>query len=111
MRVKLLLMKQLNKALKTATSSRCFSILSSDSCWEMCASANRTRSVRPGGKYVPFHSTHENFGNSKREFWSNGKRTQIAALNIDEDGGLFCGGFGKKSVSITLKAVIAYPGF
>ena len=49
-RVKLLHMKQLT-ALKTAPSSRFFSILSSNSWWEMCSSGNRKRSVRPGGKY------------------------------------------------------------
>ena len=50
MRVKFLHMKQLT-ALKRATSSRSFSILSSHSWWEMCSSGNRTRSVRPGGNY------------------------------------------------------------
>ena len=44
-------MKQLNRALKTATSSLSFSIFSCNSWWEMCSSGNRTRSVRPGGKY------------------------------------------------------------
>ena len=47
---KLLHTKQLNTALKTATSSRSRSIFSSNSWWEMCSSGNRTRSVRPGGK-------------------------------------------------------------
>ena len=40
MRVKLLPMKQLNTALKTATLSRSFSILPSDSWWKMCSSGN-----------------------------------------------------------------------
>ena len=44
-------MKQLNTALKTVTSSRSFSIFSSNSWWEMCLSGNRTRSVWPSGKY------------------------------------------------------------
>ena len=57
MRVKLLHMKQLNTALKTATSSRSVSILSSDCWWEMCSSGNRTRSVRPGGKYRSIRHT------------------------------------------------------
>ena len=52
MRVKLLHIKQLNTAFKTATSrSRFFSIFSSNSRWEMYSSVNRTRSVRSGGKY------------------------------------------------------------
>ena len=50
MRVKRLYRKQL-MAFKTATSSRSFSILSSNSWWEMCSSGNRKRSVRRGGKY------------------------------------------------------------
>ena len=56
MRVKFLHMKQLT-ALKRATSSRPFSILSSHSWWEMCSSGNRTRSVRPGGKYCSIRRT------------------------------------------------------
>ena len=48
---KILHTKQLNTALKTATSSRSRSIFSSNSWWEMCSSGNRTRSVWPGGKY------------------------------------------------------------
>ena len=56
MRAKLLHMKQLT-ALKTATSSLSFSILSSNSWWEMCSSGNRTRSVRPGGKYRSIRHT------------------------------------------------------
>ena len=51
MRLKIFHMKQLNRALKTATSSLSFSIFSCNSWWEMCSSGNRTRSVRPGGKY------------------------------------------------------------
>ena len=43
-------MKQFT-ALKRATSSWSFSILSSKSRREMCSSRNGTRSVRPGGKY------------------------------------------------------------
>ena len=54
--VKRLHMKQL-KAIKTATSSRSFSILSSNSGWEMCSSGNRIRSVRPGGKYRSIRHT------------------------------------------------------
>ena len=50
MRFKLLHTKQLNTALKKATSSRFFSILSSNSWCEMCSNGNRTRSVRSGGK-------------------------------------------------------------
>ena len=50
MLVKLLHLKQFT-ALKTATSSRSFGILLSDSWWEMCSSGNRTRLVRPGGNY------------------------------------------------------------
>ena len=65
-------MKQLNTALKTATSSRSFSILSSDSWWEMCSSGRRTRSVRPGGKYRSIRHTKiseiwtGNFGRMER---------------------------------------------
>ena len=78
MRVKLLHMKQLNTALKTATSSRSFSILSSDSRWEMCSSGNRTRSVRPGGKYRSIRHTKiseiqtGNFGRMERALGSDG---------------------------------------
>ena len=54
---KLLPTKQLNTALKTATSSRFLSIFSSNSWWEMCSSGNRTRSVRPGGNYRPIRHT------------------------------------------------------
>ena len=54
---KLLHTKQLNTALKTATSSRSRSIFSSNSWWEMCLSGNRTRSVRPGGKYRSIQHT------------------------------------------------------
>ena len=54
---KLLHTKQLNTALKTATSSRSCSIFSSNSWWEMCPSGNRTRSVRPGGKYRSIQNT------------------------------------------------------
>ena len=50
MRVKFLYMKQFT-ALKRATSSWSFSILSSKSWREVCSSRNGTRSVRPGGKY------------------------------------------------------------
>ena len=56
-RAKLLHTKQLNTALKTATSSRSYSIFSSNSWWEMCSSGNRTRSVRPGGKYRSIQHT------------------------------------------------------
>ena len=49
--VKLFHMKQLNTALKTATSSGSSSIFLCNSWWEMCSSGNWTRSVRPGGKY------------------------------------------------------------
>ena len=72
MRVKLLHMKQLNTALKPATSSRSFSILSSDSLWKMCSSGNKTRSVRPGGKYRSIRHTKiseiqtGNFGRMER---------------------------------------------
>ena len=54
---KLLHTKQLNTALKTATSSRSRSIFSSNSWWEMCSSGNRTGSVRPGGKYRSIQHT------------------------------------------------------
>lgn len=54
---KLLHTKQLNTALKTATSSRSRSIFLSNSWWEMCSSGNRTRSVRPGGKYRSIQHT------------------------------------------------------
>ena len=54
---KLLHTEQLNTALKTATSSRFRSIFSSNSLWEMCSSGNRTRSVRPGGKYRSIQHT------------------------------------------------------
>ena len=40
-----------------ATSSRSFSILSSNSWWEMCSSGKRMRSVRPGGKYRSIRHT------------------------------------------------------
>ena len=56
MRVKLLYMKQLT-ALKSAATSRSFSILSSNSWWETCSSGNRTRSVRPGGKHRSIRHT------------------------------------------------------
>ena len=75
MRVKLLYMKQLNTALETATSSRSFSILSSDSWWEMCSSGNRTRSVWPGGKYRSIQHTKiseiqtRNFGRMERALY------------------------------------------
>ena len=52
---KLLHTKQLNTALKTATSSRSRSIFSSNSWWEMCSSGNRTRSVRLVENTVPFN--------------------------------------------------------
>ena len=54
---KLLHTEQLNTALKAATSSRFRSIFSSNSLWEMCSSGNRTRSVRPGGKYRSIQHT------------------------------------------------------
>ena len=69
---KLLHTKQLNTALKTATSSRSRSIFSSNSWWEMCSSGNRTRSVRPGGKYRSIQHTKiseiqtGNFGQMER---------------------------------------------
>ena len=53
---KLLYMKHL-MALKKATSSQSFSILSSNSGWEMCSSGKRMRSVRPGGKYRSIRHT------------------------------------------------------
>ena len=58
--------------LKTATSSRSFSILSSNSWWEMCSSGNKTRSVRPGVKYRSIRQTKiseiqtGNFGRMER---------------------------------------------
>ena len=67
---KLLHTEQLNTALKTATSSRFRSIFSSNSWWEMCSSGNRTRSVRPGGKYRSIQ--HAKIS----DFWSNGTRRQ-----------------------------------
>ena len=70
--IKLLHIKQLNTA---ATSSRSFSIFSSNSWRKMSSGRNRTRSVRPSEK-LWFHSTSENFGNSNRNFWSNGTRPQ-----------------------------------
>ena len=57
MRFKLLHTKQLYTALKTTTSSRSRSIFSSNSWWEMCSSGNRTRSVRPDGKYCSIQHT------------------------------------------------------
>ena len=52
---KLLHTKQLNTALKTATSSRSRSIFSRNSWWEMRSSGNRTRSVRLVENTVPFN--------------------------------------------------------
>ena len=49
--------KQLNTALKIATSSRSRSIFSSNSWREMSTSGNRTRSVRLGGKYRSIQHT------------------------------------------------------
>ena len=46
-----------NWPIKTATSSRSFSIFSSNSWWEMCSSGNRTRSFRPDGKYRSIRHT------------------------------------------------------
>ena len=70
--VKLLHMKQLNTALETATSSRSFSIFSSD---EISSSGNRTRSVWPGGKYRSIRHTKiseiqtRNFGRMERALY------------------------------------------
>ena len=36
---------------------------------------------------------------------------RIVALNIDRDGGMFCGGLSGNLYPITLTAVIALPGF
>lgn len=63
--VKLLHMKQL-MALTTATSLRSFTILSSNSWWEMCSSGNRKRLVWPGGKCCSIR--HAKFRKFKPEF-------------------------------------------
>ena len=76
---KLLHTKQLNTAHQTDTSSRSRSIFSSNSWWEMCSSGNRTRSVRPGGKYRSIQHTKISEIQTGI-FWSNGTRPRNSSI-------------------------------